>query len=89
MEKHEPRPHQYPALHSPVHEAEVRTLPVKPYVPALHRPLQVEAVCPAEPHRPQAHRPLHVAAVCAVALPKYPALHCPEQAEVVRAVAAP
>ncbi len=44
-------------------------LAARPYLPALHCPLQVEAVAPAAPHVPHSHSPLQVAAVCAVALP--------------------
>ena len=57
--------------------------------PALQGPEQEEEVCPAVPYRPAGHCAVHVAAVCAVALPKYPALHCPLQAAEVRLMLEP
>ena len=48
-------------LQTPSQVAEVRTLVERPYLPALHCPVPVEAMAPADPKEPQARRPLQVA----------------------------
>ncbi len=74
-------------LHAPSHVAAVRTLAARPYLPALHVPLQVEAVAPAAPQVPQPQK--FCVALAEPALHQYPALHSPVQEEEVMAVEAP
>ena len=88
----EAAPHQYPALHNPVHVATAVPL-VLPYLPAAQFKHAAAEVCAVSAlYVPAGHAAVQAAEVMALVLPYLPAAHC-RQAEaavcVVRALYVP